>query len=362
MLVRRRSLFVLLFAIATVTLVGWTIKASQQIRNFLSYSTRPLWDSPAGPHHVIPHFYAEGVPVDAHLCALHGWDVRDENDLPEVWDAVLFSSELDLFEIRLHELDSVVDKFFVVEADRTFTGIPKNLTFAAHADRFSPFIRRIVHSVFSGAHVLAPGESPFENEIAQRRHMDALLHQHRDAQPNKVPPLVIFSDVDEIPSAHTIRLLRRCKAPNPIHLQMREYLYSWEWPAGEGSWRAQVHRLNSPKAGYNHGQVTEAKLADSGWHCSFCFRYLHDFSDKMIGYSHADRVTDKSLLKPENIQRRICAGEDIFGMLPEAYRWKDMLALLDKDPQASAVHVPRYLLEQSEAYKFLLPGGCMREP
>ena len=199
--------------------------------------------------------------------------------MPEVWDAVLFSSELDLLEIRLHELSDVVSKFFIVEADRTFTGHPKNLTFALYADRFAPFADRIVHSVFH-AHELAPGESPFENEIAQRRHMNALLRTHHDR--SKAPPLVIFSDVDEIPAAHTMKLLRRCEAPNPIHLQMREYLYSFEWPVGEVSWRAQVHRLDA-NSGYGHGQVAELKLADSGWHCSFCFRYLHEFADKMTG-------------------------------------------------------------------------------
>lgn len=40
----------------------------------------------------------------------------------------------------------------------------------------------------------------------------------------------------------------------------------------------------------------------------------------MLGYSHADRVTDPALLKPERIQQVICEGKDIFGMLPEAYR------------------------------------------
>lgn len=38
------------------------------------------------------------------------------------------------------------------------------------------------------------------------------------------------------------------------------------------------------------------------------------------GYSHADRVTDPSLLEPERIQQVVCSGADIFGMLPEAYR------------------------------------------
>ena len=261
-----------------------TTPSSIRIRNFLSYSTRPLWDKPLGPQKILPHYYAEGVPFDAHLCALHGWAPRPENELPEIWDAVLFSSELDLLEIRLHELAPVVSKFFVVEADRTFTGIPKNLTFAAHADRFAQFKDKLVHSVFN-ARELAPGESPFENEGDQRRHMDALLRDHLHQDQAKVPPLVVFSDVDEIPYAHTVRLLQRCEAPSPVHLQMREYMYSFEWPAGEGSWRAQVHQLGSPKSGYNHGQVAEGMLADAGWHCSFCFRYLREFAEKMTGPS-----------------------------------------------------------------------------
>ena len=68
----------------------------------------------------------------------------------------------------------------------------------------------------------------------------------------------------------------------------------------------------------------------------------------LAGYSHADRVIDQSLLDPKRIQKTICEGQDIFGMLPEAYKvrhlvlvpiiqvsefaqWKDLLALMDKD-------------------------------
>ncbi|PIL35470.1 hypothetical protein GSI_02197 [Ganoderma sinense ZZ0214-1] len=352
MLVRRRSLVVFALAVSFMLIASYTVASSLRVRNFLSYSTRPLWDKPLGPQTVLPHYYAEGVPFDSHLCALHGWTARDPDELPDVWDAVLFSSELDLFEIRLHELAPVVSKFFIVEADRTFTGIPKNLTFAAHKNRFSEFSDKLVHSVFA-ARTLDPGESPFVNEGNQRKHMDALLRAHlvddKAKGKMKVPPLVVFSDVDEIPSAHTVQLLRHCKATTPIHLQMREYLYSFEWPAGDGSWRAQVHQLGMPRnGGYNHGQVADLMLADAGWHCSFCFRYLREFADKMIGYSHADRVTDDSLLRLERIQQTICEGKDIFGMLPEAYKachaihpgvelalnvsqWKDLLALMDKD-------------------------------
>lgn len=358
----RQRFALLVGAVLSLFLIAALVTHQQQLHNLLSYSTRPLWDTPDGPKTVIPHFYAEGVPIDAHLCALHGWAPRPPDDAPEVWDAVLVSSELDLLELRLHELAAVVDKVFVVEADRTFTGRPKPLAFAAARaePRFAPFAGRIVYSVFR-ARALRPGESPFANEIAQRLHMDALLREHARRAPR--PPLVVFSDVDEIPYAHTLALLRACAAPAPLHLQMREFLYSFEWPAGEGSWRAQVHRYTGEDgaAGYGHSRATDLKLADAGWHCSFCFRTIDEFVAKMRGYSHADRVTDDALLDPNRIQRVICEGSDIFGMLPEAYRWKDLIALMDKDPTPSAVHLPKYLLENSDRFRYLLPGGCIRE-
>jgi beta-1,4-mannosyl-glycoprotein beta-1,4-N-acetylglucosaminyltransferase len=71
---------------------------------------------------------------------------------------------------------------------------------------------------------------------------------------------------------------------------------------------------------------------------SFCFRTIEEFAQKMIGYSHADRVGgDKSLLDPKRIQETICKGEDIFDMLPEAYTYKDMFALLHLEPYVTAL-------------------------
>ncbi|KZT25366.1 glycosyltransferase family 17 protein [Neolentinus lepideus HHB14362 ss-1] len=330
---------------------------SSRIRNFLSYSTRPLWDTPIGPRGILPHYYAEGVVFDERLCSLHGWRSREQ--AAEVWDAILVSTEVDLLEVRMHELDSVVSKFFIVESALTFTGLPKPMVFQENRARFKAFEDKIVYSVFHGRQ-LARGESPFMNEIEQRRHMDALLRSH--AKPEG-PLLVVYSDVDEIPYSHTMGLLRHCIAPSPLHLQMSEYLYSFEWPAGKGSWRAQVHLWNDDDGyGYGHSQVADHMLADAGWHCTFCFRSIHEFMTKMTGcYSHADRVTDKSLLDPGRIQNIVCSGGDIFGMLPEAFRYKDLFTLMNKDPSPSAVHVPLYILQNQVKFRFLLPGGCIRD-
>lgn len=89
-----------------------------------------------------------------------------------------------------------------------------------------------------------------------------------------IPPVMLFSDVDELPSRSTVRLLKSCDFPAPLHLGMRSYLYSYEWMEGgeTSSWRASAVRwMEGGRGGeefYRHGKVTERVLADSGWHCS----------------------------------------------------------------------------------------------
>jgi beta-1,4-mannosyl-glycoprotein beta-1,4-N-acetylglucosaminyltransferase len=99
---------------------------------------------------------------------------------------------------------------------------------------------------------------------------------------NAPAPILVFSDIDEMPSSHTLRLLLTCSFPSPMHLQLRNYLYSFEWPIGSNSWRAQVHEWNN-QSYYRHSQASNNLLADSGWHCSYCFPTLNDFVTKMQG-------------------------------------------------------------------------------
>jgi len=175
--------------------------------------------------------------------------------------------------------------------------------------------------------------------------------------------LLIMSDVDEIPSAHTINLLRWCdNIPEVIHLRLRNYLYSFEFLVDDKSWRASVHRYQTGKTRYAHYRQTDEILSDSGWHCSFCFRYLEEFSFKMKAYSHVDRVRFNYFLKPSRIQDVICRGADLFDMLPEEYTFKDIIGKLGPIPHSySAIHLPGYLIQNAENYKFLLPGNCKRE-
>ncbi|XP_047944117.1 uncharacterized protein LOC125190766 isoform X3 [Salvia hispanica] len=293
------------FILGSICVVGF-ISYFQTI----SYFLRPLWDIPPPPFDHLPHYYAENVSME-NLCRAHG--------------------------------------------------IPKPLFFAENRGRFAFAESKIVHGVFPGR-VAADGsrEDPFKLEEEHRISMNYLL---RGLAGISYGDLLIISDADEIPSPHTIKLLQWCaEIPHVLHLEMRNYLYSFEFPVDYSSWRATAH-VFGPWTQYKHSRQTDTLLSDSGWHCSFCFRYLSDFVFKMTAYSHAGRVRSEDFLKHSRIQKLICKGDDLFDMLPEEYTFKNMIKKMGSIPRsASAVHIPAYLIEKADKFRFLLPGGCSRSP
>ncbi|CAN8312114.1 unnamed protein product [Cochlearia groenlandica] len=343
-----KSYIFLLVIVPTCVLAGYV--HGQKI----SYFLRPLWESPPKPFHDIPHYHHENASMET-LCKLHGWGVREYPR--RVYDAVLFSNELDILAVRWRELYPYITQFVLLESNSTFTGLPKPLVFAAHRDEFKFIEPRLTYGTLGGRFV--KGQNPFYEEAYQRVALDQLLRIAGITDDD----LLLMSDVDEIPSRHTINLLRWCdEIPRILHLRLNNYLYSFEFLVDNKSWRASVHRYEAGKTRYAHYRQSDEILADAGWHCSFCFRRISEFIFKMKAYSHNDRVRFSHFLNPKRVQRVICKGADLFDMLPEEYTFKDIIGKMGPIPHSfSAVHLPSYLLENADKYRFLLPGNCIRE-
>lgn len=222
----------------------------------LGYLTRPIWDSPGRqPEIVIPHFQSDTVPF-SELCKLHGWKERLSGDgdvvLPKVIDAVIFSTELDILEIRLRELWDVVDIFLVLEADRTFTGVTKSLVLEENIERFK-FAEEKLHHIAVRNSLKENPVNNFDNEVIMRRDM---THAIRSLRP-KYGDLIIVGDVDEIPFKETIKLLKNCVGySRELHLQMRNYIYSFEFYVDTTNWKPHVDTF-SEHFRYHHGKPTE---------------------------------------------------------------------------------------------------------
>lgn len=251
----------------------------------------------------------------------------------------------------------VVDKFVIIESAKTFTGIEKPLVFKENESKFEFAKSKIVYRQVTVPPPLYGANDPFEVEKYHRVFMGEILGELE----LRTGDWILMTDVDEIVSWHTVHLLSICKGmPHRLHLQMTNFMYSFEFKSQSTiSWRPKAVRFPT---GYNHRRESDFMLADCGWHCSFCFKRIRDFVFKMRAYSHADRVYSKSLLDPERIQRIVCEGKDVFDLLPEAYTYNDMMKDLGGfQKQSSLVDLPSYLLQEPDEFRFLLPGGCLRD-
>lgn len=62
-----------------------------------------------------------------------------------IYDIFSFNNELDMLELRLNILDPYVDKFVLIEANKTFSGVDKPLYYEENKERFVKFHDKIIH-------------------------------------------------------------------------------------------------------------------------------------------------------------------------------------------------------------------------
>jgi beta-1,4-mannosyl-glycoprotein beta-1,4-N-acetylglucosaminyltransferase len=117
--------------------------------------------------------------------------------MPRVFDCFPFFNELDVLEIRLAELDPLVDYFVIVEATQAFTGKPKPLYFADNRERYDRYAHKIIHVVVDDLPLDAP-----THWIRESHQRDAIMRGLGEARPDD---RILISDCDEIPKPEMLR-------------------------------------------------------------------------------------------------------------------------------------------------------------
>jgi beta-1,4-mannosyl-glycoprotein beta-1,4-N-acetylglucosaminyltransferase len=113
-----------------------------------------------------------------------------------IYDCFTFFNELDLLEIRLNVLSPVVDKFVLVEADKTFTNENKPFYFEENKKRYESFLDRIIHIKIN--EYSFEYNSAWDMEYYQRNKISEGLK-------NCVfDDIILISDLDEIANPYEI--------------------------------------------------------------------------------------------------------------------------------------------------------------
>lgn len=293
------------------------------------------------------------------VCRAHRWAAYPHRrSRRKVYDLFMVNNEIDMLKIRLNELYRFVDYFVILEANTTFTGLPKSMisdtTWETDFGSLKPkIIRRTL---------IDPGLQStvtWDHEDLQRNAMfDQVLPMLSGAQKPEIGDVIIVSDVDEIPRSETLTVLRNCDFPRRLTLRSRFYYYSFQWLHRGEEWaHPQVTTYADKKtirpANLRNGEggtvlsnwlafKDKADLWNASWHCSFCFSTLEATLRKISSSSHTMYDTDE-FRDRAGIVERVRAGRDLFDREEQLY-----------EKIEGNTDIPGFLKANAEEFQYML--------
>lgn len=237
-----------------------------------------------------------------------------------IYDCFQFYNELDLLEIRLHELYPVVNKFIISEATKTFSGNDKELRYLKNLDRYKKYSDKITYIAYDefDRKKIWTYEDGWKLENNQRR---CLAKGLKYLQNND---MVMISDLDEIPKRDFVMnmyidfIKNPQKYKEPITLRTQMY-YGKMYnkivkPEDVASWRGtvvingEIFNRNKDLNWYRNYKDTFKNISNAGWHFSY-MGTAQDIIYKIESYAHQESNTPEIKNK---IQENLDKGIDLF--------------------------------------------------
>lgn len=242
-----------------------------------------------------------------------------------IYDCFPFFNELDLLDIRLHELSSVVDLFVLVEATRTHTGHFKPLYYKMNKSRYKKFDGQILHIIVEDMPMTKDEieaslsskdrewiESDYQrgdNWVRERFQRNAIMRGLEDAKDDDI---IIISDADEIVRASIVANLETeiVDGSNAVEQTLHTYYLNWRcW--NMGWWGSKILRkkfISTPSEDRFHTPASKY-IYGGGWH----FGYMGGadaIRTKIKAYAH-DEFNHPDIL--DNLEQRLYLKKDAIG-------------------------------------------------
>jgi len=266
-----------------------------------------------------------------------------------IYDCFLFNDEVDMLEIRLNEMGPWVDYFVLLESSLTFTKLSKRKVYSEVKERFQLFDEKIIYlSVDS----FPDNGDSWSNERFLRDYLFQGLRQ--EGKHARKSDYILVSDVDEIIRPIFLKSLKMCTGFDNTHvrfsMQLSYYSYTWVYP--HERWNnviafpfdpSQVNATSAHEMRFNSKAAT-LTIQDAGWHCSYCFRYLRQFREKLNSFSHTEF---NSRNKPkihtrEHLVNSIRLGQDL------------LRRNIYKIQFSESIDAPKYVIANSVRFSYLL--------
>lgn len=255
--------------------------------------------------------------------------VGKEDTRPRVYDCFPFFNELDVLDIRLAELDSVVDRWVIVECTKSHGCADKPLYFKDNLERYAKYLHKITHIVVDDIPPMPERKEDWAWAI-ERHQRDSIMRALTDC---KDTDIILIGDVDEIPKAKIIRNYVKsgnqrlsCISLRPCYCFMNyEATEPWNWlrilPYSIMKTMTPCQVRYIPNYDLIDDLIINKDETESvfgGWHYSF-LGGIEKWIEKLENTAHQEY--NKSEFKdPVKLKEQIKAGKDILFRNIE-YHW-----------------------------------------
>ena len=252
-----------------------------------------------------------------------------------IYDTFTFFKELDLLEIRLHELEGVVDKFVLVEADRTQSNNPKPFYYEENKERFRDYWDKIIAiKCYNTERFWSADQWCIDNATR-----DMVLTEVQYSPDD----IIIIDDSDTIPKASVIK---NHVYSGPVRLAMLESYYYFNclhfnatagWSASQ-VWRyGDIPNRASQIRAFMPGLV-DTIIPDAGWHFSY-MGGVDAIQGKVRAGSHWRECGTPEFLDEGHLSQALASGSDLFNRAG----YETVTVSLDD-------RFPKYLVENQEKF------------
>lgn len=261
----------------------------------------------------------------------------------KIFDCFPFYNELELLDVRLHELGDVVDYFVLVEATRTHSGILKPLYFQQEISKFSSWTpirtminfpkygNKIIHVIVEDMPVTDAElsaalsdkdkrwiESKYQVEdswVRERFQRNAIMRSLNTAKPDDV---IIIGDADEIMRRSVIEKIRSdgkiCEGSNAVQQQLNSYYFNvrctnMPWWGSKIIYRKYLDDYTPSEVRFH--VPASCSIENGGWHFNF-FGGSDRVQLKIKSYAHQEFNKPDVL---ENVSNHLNGLTDVLGRL-----------------------------------------------
>lgn len=275
-------------------------------------------------------------------------DMKTNINKPKIYDCFLFDHELDMLNLRLHEMGEHVDQFILIESTNSHAGKNKELYFQKHKDLFNKFKHKIEHIVIDLPNevLYEPNPTPKNDEdrlnwFRENYHRNYIKDVLKKINPND-DDIILISDIDEIWDNDILNRLKNNQVSfdtfKTILQRWQYWNFKWDfenmqWP-GAAFCRWSYLKTTTPQEIRNVRYERETHLNDiNGWHLSW-FGNVEFNLHKLRNFAHQEL----SHTTKENLETMIKGGY-LFG--------GEKMVTLDWD------YYPKYrhLIEDGVLYK-----------